>query len=130
MPDFCPLMDRHFLAVQRALLQDEKLAARTHLVSVSFDPDYDTPAVLNAHAARVGSNPAIWTWLTGTRETVATFTNAFGISLMRNDPATPEIVHNLRTAVIDRQGQITQVFNGNDWRPEELLAALRVADAR
>ena len=130
MPDFCPLMDRHFATVQRALLDDAGFGTRVHLVSVSFDPDHDTPAVLRAHATRVGANPAVWTWLTGSRDTLEGFTRAFGISLIRNDGPAGEIVHNLRTVVIDRQGRVTQVFNGNDWQPDQLLAALRTADAR
>ena len=130
LPDFCPLMDRHFAAVQQAVKADAALAPRVHLLSVSFDPEYDTPAVLREHAKRVGTDPAVWTWLTGSREALDPFTNAFGISLVRSDGAAREIVHNLRTVVLDRQGRVTQVFNGTTWTPEELLAALRTADAR
>ena len=52
LPDFCPLMDRHFASVQRQALADPALRDRFHLLSVSFDPVYDTPAVLRAHAER------------------------------------------------------------------------------
>jgi cytochrome oxidase Cu insertion factor (SCO1/SenC/PrrC family) len=41
-----------------------------------------------------------------------------------------EIVHNLRTAVIDADGRLVQVLNGNDWQPGQLVAAIRGADAR
>ncbi len=130
VPDFCPLMDRNFAAVQAALKGDPALAERVHLVSVSFDPDHDTPDVLRGHAKRLGADPAVWTWLTGTRETLDGFTKAFGISLMRSDGPAGEIVHNLRTVVVDRQGRVAKVFNGTAWQPEELLAALRAADGR
>jgi len=130
MPDFCPLMDKHFASAQKAISADAAFAARVHLLSVSFDPEFDTPDVLRAHARRAGTDPAVWTWLTGTRETLEAFTRAFGISLMRTGAPAPDIVHNLRTVVLDRERRITQVFDGNSWTPEELVTALRSADAR
>ena len=56
LPDFCPRMDRHFQAVQNAI-KAGRLPAGVRLLSISFDPDYDTPAVLEAHAAAVGADP-------------------------------------------------------------------------
>lgn len=130
LPDFCPLMDRHFAHVQREIAKDPALAGDVGLISVSFDPDVDTPDVLRAHAKRVGFDPVIWTWLTGTREAVDTLAVPFGVSIIRGDKPQQEIVHNLRTAVLDREGRLTKIFNGNDWKPEELLAELRMVDAR
>ena len=46
---------------------------------------------------------------------------------MRDDPAAIEVVHNLRTAVIDPQGRLTTVFAGNEWRAADLLKELRRA---
>lgn len=130
LSDFCPLMDKHFAAVQRTVLADPALADRVRLLSVSFDPDFDTPDVLRAHAKRVGSDPRIWTWLTGARETVDPLAKAFGIAVMRGDPSKAEIVHNLRTLVLDPNGRVASVLSGNQWKPEELLEALRAADVR
>ena len=126
LPDFWPLMDKHFATVQRAVLTDRALTDRVRLLSVSFDPEFDTPDVLRAHAKRAGADPRIWTWLTGTREAA----QAFGVLIVRGDRPGAEIVHNLRTVVLDPEGRVTTVFNGNDWKPEELLEALRAADAR
>jgi protein SCO1/2 len=130
VPDFCPLMDRHFAAVQNALKADPALASRTHLLSVSFDPDFDTPKVLKAHAARVGADPSLWSYVTGTREGIDAFAAAFGVSIMREDGTMEEIIHNLRTAVIGADGTLVEVFNGNDWQPGQLVASIRAADAR
>jgi protein SCO1/2 len=130
VPDFCPLMDRHFAAVQKALKADAELASRVHLLSVSFDPDFDTPEVLRAHATRVGADPAIWSYVTGTREGIDAFAAAFGVSIMREDGTMEEIIHNLRTAVIGPEGRLVEVFNGNDWQPAQLVASIRAADAR
>ena len=54
----------------------------------------------------------------------------FGVSIIRGDSPQQEIVHNLRTVVLDREARVATIFNGNDWTPEELLAELRAVDAR
>jgi protein SCO1 len=128
LPDFCPLMDRNYAAVQKALQADPRLAARVHLLSVSFDPDYDTPGVLKKHAERVKADPALWTYLTGSRGTIDAFAAGFGVAVMRQDTVR-EIVHNLRTGVIDADGTLVKVLGGNDWQPAQLLDAIRAADA-
>jgi protein SCO1/2 len=130
LPDFCPLMDRNFAAVQAALKEDPALAGRVHLVSVSFDPDHDTPPVLKKHAARVGADPALWSFVTGSREAIDKFGAGFGVNIMREDGTMEEIIHNLRTAVIDPNGRLVHVLNGNDWKPERLLSDIRAVDAR
>jgi protein SCO1/2 len=130
LPDFCPRMDRHFKTAQTALKADPALASRVHLLSVSFDPDHDTPAVITAHARRVGADPAVWSYLTGPRGAVDSFAGAFGVSVMRDEQPMQEIIHNLRTAVIDADGRLVTVLNGRDWTPEELVDRIRAADAR
>jgi protein SCO1/2 len=130
IPNFCPLMDRNFAAVQAALKQESALAGRVHLVSVSFDPDHDTPPVLKQHAERVGADPALWSYVTGSRESIDTFAAGFGVTIMREDGTIDEITHNLRTAVIDPNGRLVHVLNGNDWKPERLLSDIRAVDAQ
>jgi protein SCO1 len=130
VPDFCPRMDQNFAAAQRLLAEDPALASRVHLVSVSFDPEYDTPEILRAHAARVGADPARWSFATGTKEAIDPFAAAFGVAIMRDDKPMQEILHNLRTAVIGKDGRLVTILNGNEWKPEDLVAAIRQADAQ
>jgi protein SCO1 len=125
LPDFCPLMDRRFAEVQRTIVADVALRAKVHLVSVSFDPTFDTPTVLGAHAAKVGADPAVWTFVTGEQPEVERFASRFGVSVMRERANPDEVVHNLRTAVIDREGRLVNVLNGNEWQASELVTALR-----
>lgn len=127
VPNFCPLMDRNFAAVQKAMNEDPEFRNRAHLVSVSFDPRHDTPEVLAAHAARIGADPATWSFVTGTTDAIDSFAAAFGVSIIREDADLKEITHNLRTAVIDREGRLVKVFTGNEWTPEELFDTLRRA---
>ena len=130
LPNFCPLMDRNFAAAQRLIKEDRALADRVRLLSLSFDPDYDTPAILKAHAARAGADPALWTYGTGSRDAIDPFAAVFGVAVMRDDKPMEEILHNLRTAVIDKDGKLSSVLNGNDWKPDELMTAIRKADAQ
>jgi protein SCO1/2 len=120
-------MDRHFASIQKEVKEDPALNGRVQLVSVSFDPDFDTPQVLSAHAERVGADPAMWSFVTGQRDDIDRFASRFGVSVMRDDRTTQEIVHNLRTAVIDATGRLHRMHTGNEWKPADVLTDLRSA---
>lgn len=125
MPNFCPLMDQQFAKMQAKLKENNNLL-RAHLLSVSFDPQIDTPPVLKAHAGTLGADPRLWSFVTGDRDEIDKWASGFGVSISRatNDPR--DITHNLRTALLDRQGNLVQVYTGNEWTPEQVLADLRV----
>jgi protein SCO1 len=125
IPNFCPLMDRHFAEAQRAVLADETLRARVRLLSVTIDPGHDRPGVLAAHARRVGADGSVWTWLTGEGGDIDAFASRFGVSVLREGASAGDLVHNLRTAVIDPGGSLAAILRGNEWTPDDLLAALR-----
>ncbi len=128
-PTFCPLMDQNFATIQRAVSEDPLLKGQVKLMSVSFDPDHDTPAVLAAHAAKLKADPAVWTFLTGDKVTIERFAGRFGIGLVASD--TPgQIVHNLRTALVGRDGKVIKFYTGSDWTPGVALADLRAAAQR
>jgi protein SCO1/2 len=127
LPDFCPLMDRQFADVQQIVMGDAALRGRVQLLSISFDPAYDTPAVLATHAKKVGADPAAWSFLTGAQADVESFAAHFGVSVMREGSDPGSVVHNLRTAVVDANGRLVKVLNGMQWSPSELVAELRGA---
>lgn len=127
LPNFCPLMDRHFADVQRTIAGEPALKDRVHLLTVSFDPDFDTPAVLAEHARGRGADPALWTFVTGDHANIDRLTERFGVSVFREGDKQEDVVHNLRTAVVDADGRLVEVFNGNDWKPADLAAALKAA---
>src|ERR1041384_1457359 len=51
VPDYCTLMSNNFAQIDRALSQDSGLYEKTHLLSISIDPEYDTPKVLRSYGA-------------------------------------------------------------------------------
>ena len=71
MPEFCPRMDQNFAKMQEKLKANGKLL-KTHLLSVSFDPQIDTPAIMKAHAKQLGADPALWSFVTGDRDAIDT----------------------------------------------------------
>ena len=125
VPNFCPLMDRHFKAVQEQVRGDAQLSGRVQLLSVTIDPAHDTPQVLATHAATLGADPAIWSFLTADAATIRQFASQFGLSIVASAAGETEIVHNLRTAVIDGSGKLAASFSGNEWTVTELVQRLR-----
>ena len=97
------------------------------MLSVSFDPDTDTPAVLRAHAGKLQADASIWRFATAPRDTIDRFAAAFGVNVIREADAT--ITHNLRTAVIDPAGRIAAIYDGTDWTADHIVADLRRAVA-
>lgn len=126
LPNFCPLMDQNFATLQRSIAEDDALRGRVRLLSVSFDPEHDTPEVLAAHAARFKTDPAIWEFVSGDRVAIDRFAAKFGVGLLRPD-GDIEITHNLRTTLIGADGRIVRVYSGNDWTPGAVLTDLRAA---
>jgi len=126
LPTYCPLMDQNFATLQRAIAEDARLKGQVRLVSITFDPETDTPKVLAAHAARLKADPAVWTFLTGDRVTVHRFAGRFGVGVIRPE-GVQEINHNLRTALIGRDGRVRKFYSGSEWTPSTVLADLRSA---
>jgi protein SCO1/2 len=128
LPNFCPLMNQNFVRIQEAVLADPALAGRVKLLTISFDPEYDTPAVLAGLAKRLGADPAVWTFLTGDRATTDRFAAAMGVGLVRVG-GDSEITHNLRTVLMDAQGRVRAIYPGNEWKVAAVVADLRTAVA-
>ncbi len=128
LPNFCPLMDRNFAAVQKTLKSTPALAD-VRLVSVSFDPEFDTPSALKTHAQALGADPSVWKFVTATPEEIVTLTRRFGVHVERDAQASIDITHNLRTAIIGPDGRVVKVHSGTDWTPAQLVADLKAAPA-
>jgi protein SCO1 len=127
LPDFCPLMSKRFAAVQDEIRKSPELRD-VRLVSVTLDPEFDTPDVLNAHAKTLGADPGFWYFATGTRDEVLAFAKRFGV-LTEPGESAGVVVHNLRTAVIDAQGRLVSVHSGTMWTAADLVADLKKASA-
>jgi len=127
-PDFCPLMDRNFAAIQNEVKKTPGLGD-VRLVSVSFDPANDTPAVLKTHARDLKADPAVWHFVTARPEDIKGFDAKFGVTAEPSDESRAILTHNLSTAVIDADGKLVKIRPGNMWTPADLIADLKAAPA-
>ncbi len=123
LPDFCPLMNRHLAAVQRELSADAA-HANWQLLSITFDPEYDTPARLAEYARHYEIGNGHWSFATGTKEDIQKLGGAFGLMVTPNGGS---IDHTLRTVVIDATGRVQKIFTGNGWQSADLLDEMRRA---
>ena len=128
LPEFCPLMDRHFVAIQKAVAKAPAMAD-VRLVTVTIDPAHDTPAVLKAHAQRLGADPKVWSFLTPEPAGAPAFFEQFGLLVEREGDGPGDITHNLRTLVLDPDGRLVSIRTGNDWTPAQLIADLEATAA-
>ena len=131
LPDFCPRMNLNFSEVERRLAADPKLYGATQLLSVSFDPEHDTPAVLKAFRDPFlkgvpGVVPGHWRFATGTLERIKEFAGFFGLTYLKTGD---QFVHSLATAVISPDGKLLSLRRGNDWEPKDLVEDLKRAAA-
>ena len=122
LPDFCPRMNEQFSAAQRELAGATD--ANWHLLSISIDPAYDTPERLAAYAPRFQADPARWTFATGEAGEIGKLAGAFGLQTVREGA---ELNHTLRTVVVDPAGRVQTIFPGNEWKPTELIDAMKRA---
>lgn len=131
VPDYCTLMSDNFAQIDRALGQDSELYGKTHLLSISIDPAYDTPKVLRsygaAHTERYENETfAHWEFAGGTNEQVKEIAQYFGLTYF---PEKNEIIHALRTVIIDPQGKVAKIYSGNEWKPEEVVEQIKKTSA-
>ena len=124
VPDYCPLMTNHFAEISQATKADAALYDKTHLLSVSVDPEYDTPQVLREYGAKYlgATDFKHWEFATGKPAEVKKFATWFGLQYW---PEGGQIVHSLRTAVIAPDGRLVKLYRGNDWQPAEIVADLQ-----
>ena len=123
LPDFCIRMSDHFARVQKNLKKDASLSGKWHLLTISFDPEFDSPEVLKRYGKSYGADFSVWDFVTDSLNAVVDL--ADGLGLVTDDDEGGLIAHNLRTAVIDRNGVLVAVYKGNEWTAGELEEAMR-----
>ena len=126
-PSFCPLMANNFAEAQKKLLAATNAPTNWHLLTISFDPEFDTPEILRRYAELHGADPAHSTFATGAVREITTLGEQFGLVFLKDDAGI--INHNLRTIVIDASGRVQKIFIGNTWQPQELVAEITKAAA-
>ena len=112
----CPAATQRMMALQKAA--KETGVADLELVSISLDPEYDTPGVLKDYAAVRGIDTANFSFLTGPDAAVRQLLAQLGVI---REFTGDTIKHSLTTLLINPQGKITYRADGSVWRVEEFI---------
>ena len=126
LPNFCPRMSSHFADACKKLSTLSDGPKNWHLLSISFDPEFDTPGVLKNYAKRYERDTNHWSFATGALIDIDAITEQFGLMFPREGKGFT-FNHNLRTVVADAQGRVRKVFIGNDWKVDDLVAEMVAA---
>jgi protein SCO1/2 len=119
--DTCPVLTAKMATLQQRLGAD--FGPRVRFVSVTVEPEVDTPAVLEAYAERFGANPAGWSFLTGTSAEIGDVVRRYGAFARRVKPG--EVDHLFLTSLVDRRGMLRVQYLGYRFDPDEMLRDLR-----
>lgn len=129
LPEFCPRMMKNFQDLETLIEADPDLRKTARLLSISFDVEFDRPEVLQAFGSAFvkdrGQGPfARWKLATGAKEAIDRLGRFFGLVFFKEDG---QFAHTLVTVVIGPDGKLAKELSGNDWTPDEALAAMRDA---
>lgn len=127
LSDYCPRMSHYFADIDAALAKTPALYARTHLLSVSFDPKRDTPAVLRSYGGAytgryTNETFAHWSFAVPQPADITPLLGFFDVGAVPALGGT--LTHTLSTIVIGPGGRIAQWYTGNDWTPAQVLAEI------
>ncbi|HEX9656373.1 MAG TPA: SCO family protein [Bacteroidota bacterium] len=122
LPDFCIRMSDNFSRLERELGKQTSLAGQWHLLTVSFDPKFDSPKVLKQYGENYGADFTTWDFATAPVETLRQITDGLDLMFTEEDGL---ITHNLRTVLIDRKGRIVEIIKGNEWTVAEFAATMK-----
>jgi protein SCO1/2 len=132
LADFCPRMSHNFADIDKALAADPALYNQTHLISVSFDPAYDTPKVLRSYGGAYTGNYTNekflhWDFAAPPEKELPAMTQFFNVGVTPGD--SKSLTHSLSTVLIGKDGKIVDWYPTNEWKPDEILAAIKKSAA-
>jgi protein SCO1 len=132
LADYCPRMSHNFADIDKALAADPALYQQTHLISVSFDPTYDTPKVLRSYGGAYTGNYTNerflhWDFAAPPEKELPAMTQFFNVGVTPGD--NKSLTHSLSTVLVGKDGKIIDWYPTNEWKPEEVLAAIKKSAA-
>jgi protein SCO1/2 len=119
--DTCPVLTAKMAVIQRKLGAD--FGPRVRFVSITVEPEVDTPAVLKAYAKAHGADVAGWSFLTGSSAEIQDTVKRYGAFAKRVRPG--DVDHLFLTSLIDRKSMLRVQYLGYRFDPDEMLRDLR-----
>ncbi len=128
--DYCPRMSRNFAQIEQALAADPKVYAKTHLLTVSFDPAYDTPKVLRsyggAYTGRYSQETfGHWEFAVPSVPELPKMEQWFDVGVTPAGSA--NLQHSLSTVIVGPDGKVLAFYPTNTWTVADALAVMRGA---
>ncbi len=122
LPEYCVRMSNNFAEIAQTLQRTNPAAfAKLQMLSISIDPEFDDPKVLHSYgksyAGAVDPGLKHWSFATGSPGNIRKAAEYFGLSYLKQNG---QIVHDLRTALLDADGKIAEFYSGNQWKPADL----------
>jgi protein SCO1/2 len=127
LPDYCPLMTDNFAQIEKALKPSAENQPAIQLLSITVDPEYDTPKVLREYSAGHSAGSDRWSYATGTKDEIKQVATYFGMQYWAEGD---QIVHGLRTAIVGADGKLLKLYRGNEWKPGEIISEVRNVTVR
>jgi protein SCO1 len=123
-PEYCPLVSKNFAQVYAATRKGTPAASRVRLLSVSFDPQHDTPATLKKYAEtfrQTAGGPVFdrWEFAAPPSRELKAVADFFGLYFTGTGD---QIVHSMSTTVITPDGLVSKWYRDNAWAPSDLVA--------
>jgi len=121
-PDICPATTANMVALQAELQEQGRFGNGVEFVSITFDPDNDTPEVLQQYADRMGIDQSGWTLLRGEEEKVKELASQYKFSIVRLDDGL--FAHSVTSLLlIDGQQRVRRIYRmGEDMENDQILA--------
>ena len=115
LPQFCLRMANTFAVLQKRFAG--VLGRDAQLLTVTFDPERDTPEVLAAYATKWSADARGWRFLTGSGDEVMRVCGLFGVEAFADERL---LSHMVRTVIVGRDGRLLANIEGNQFTPEQL----------
>jgi len=119
--DTCPLLTAKMAGIQKRLGSD--FGSRVYFISVTVDPERDTPEVLGRYARTHGANLGGWAFLTGSPAQIRDVSRSYGIFVKKQELG--DVDHTFLTSIIDPDGTLRVQYMGVRFDPEEMLRDIR-----
>jgi protein SCO1/2 len=115
LPDVCPRLSANFAVLQRRFTRQS--GKDLILLSITIDPQFDTPTVLREYAVRWGARSEAWRFLTGPEPEIQRVAGNFGLVYW---PDEGSLGHNSTTSIIGRNGRLAAIVEGSSFRVDQL----------
>jgi protein SCO1/2 len=130
LPNFCIAMSKNFSDLALQLKDNAEMKDKIRLLTVSFDPQTDTPEKLRQYGlGYLGKNEnadfTVWQLAVGSEKEVRGIADFFGLRYEISEEDKTQFNHSLRTAVISPDGKVTKILPGSDWTPNDLLREMQ-----